>query len=332
VGGVRRLLIAPPPPPGDKPILWTNEHAMQETFFLVQPDQVISVGGTKETSQAVQGRDLAMVAVEVPVHYAIDDLEAYERLAAPEMSAAALKNSAKRAAMQYLTGLTAGDLLSGKRDQIRQEVRARIEKAFVELNPRHNGKPVVQVLFVGLEGLHPPAANETALMFEKVVAAQQRFTAQMRDAEATEIKLLTTAAGSRDQAKRIVAELDKLDAIPSVQEGRPNPAYTEQQLKVRALIQDAGGRAADLILTAAADRWKAHMGAKTSLTKYQGQLGMYLANPSLFRASRYLEGLKSQISEARVYIADPRIKLTVRPNLQDADTSVGDILNSQEKN
>jgi regulator of protease activity HflC (stomatin/prohibitin superfamily) len=304
---------------------------MQETFFLVQPDPVVSIGGAQESSQAVRGRDLAMVAAEVPLHYAIDDLEAYERLAAPDMRDAVLKNAAQRAVMQYFTGLTAGDLLSGDRDALRGEVRARIERAFTELNPLHNGRPVVKVLFVGLQGLHPPAANETAVMFEKVVAAQQRYTAQLRDAEATEIKLLTTAAGSVDQARRIVKELDTLDAIPSVVENQPNPAYTEQQLRVRALIQDAGGKAADLILTAAADRWKAHMGAKTSLTRYQGQLGMYLANPALFRATRYLEGLKDMISESRVYIADPRIHLTVRPNLQDPDTSVGDIFATQNQ-
>jgi regulator of protease activity HflC (stomatin/prohibitin superfamily) len=331
VSGVRVLDIGTTPPPPDKPILWTNEHAMNETFFLVQPDPVISVGGTREASQAVRGRDLAMVAVEVPLHYAIDDLRAFELMAAPDMRDEVLKSTAQRAVMQYFTGLTAGDLLSGKRDEIREQVRSRIERAFTELNPLHNGRPVVQVLFVGLQGLHPPAANQTALMFEKVVAAQQRYNAQMRDAEATAIKLLTTAAGSVEQAHRIVAELDKLDVLPSVVDNRPNPAYTEQQLRVRALIQGAGGKAADLILAAAADRWKAHMGAKTSLTKYQGQLGMYLANPALFRATRYLEGLKEQIADGRVYITDPRIRLTIRPNLQDADTTVDEIFQSQEQ-
>jgi hypothetical protein len=37
------------------------------------------------------------------------------------------------------------------------------------------------------------------------------------------------------------------------------------------------------------------------------------------------------ISESRVYIADPRIHLTVRPNLQDPDTSVGDIFATQNQ-
>lgn len=314
VTGVRSLNIGSLPAAADKPVLWTNEHAAKEVFFLVQPAQ------TRSVSEA-GGRDLSLMAVEVPLHYAIkrDGLEQYEKLAPPEMRDDLLKSVAQRELMQFVSGLSVDDLLSARREQLQGEIRQRINKAFDDM---HSG---VEVLFVGVDGLHPP--QETAPSFEQVVGAEQKYHALLKTAEGDSIKTLTDAAGSVELADAIVKELDVLSAMDPTVDGKSNPALVEQRLKIRKLVEAAGGKAATLLLDASAERWQKHMGARAALSAYRGQLGAYRAAPGIYRAGLYLEALRSAMADARVFVTDSK-NLKIRTNFEDRE-NVADIFRSQ---
>jgi modulator of FtsH protease HflK len=326
VTGVRSVDVGTPPPTADKPILWGNDHALEEVFFLVQPEKSIALSALARASltegeqpRAASG-DLAMVAAEIPLHYSVEDVRAYELLAPPEMRDDLLKTVAQRAVMRYFATLTVGDMLGGRRAELQDQVRKYVERAFVELNPLQNGQPVVKVLYVGLQGVHPP--KDTVMAFEQVVGAEQKYQARLKDAEGTAIKTLTMAAGSVEIASDIIREMDKLESMPSLTDGKASPEVVEQQLKVRQLIQSAQGQAGSLILQASADRWGTHMGARTRLSAYQGQLGTYRAAPALYRAGLYLDALKESIAQARVFIVDPAAELTIRGDFQDRDSQL----------
>lgn len=318
VTGVRTLDIGSLPADPEKPILWTNEHASKEVLFLVQPGMVS--GGTR-------GRDLAVLAIEVPVHYAVADVRLYEELAPPEMRDDLLRSVAQRELVQYVSSLTVNDLLSGRRVELGRELRRRIENAFASLNPGPDGKPRgagVEVLFVGVNGLHPP--KDTAMAFEQVVEAQQKYQAKIMDARAQAVEVLTKAAGSVEMANAIVAELDRLDSIPATVNGQPNPQAAEHRQRARTLLQNASGTAATLILEASADRWRSHMGARAALAAYRGQLDSYRAAPGIYRAGLYLDALRAAMSEARVFITDSK-RVIPRFNMEDRE-NVADIFRS----
>ncbi|MBL9031426.1 MAG: hypothetical protein JNM80_06930 [Phycisphaerae bacterium] len=320
VTGVRTLHIGSLPPGNDKPILWTNEHATEETYFLVQP---------APESQSAGG--LAMLAVEVPLQYEVADVRAYEELAPPAMRDDLLKAVAQRALMQYLSAVPISDLLSGRRADLHEGLRAKIDTALASLSPDATGKPRgagVRVLFVGIGGVHPP--KDTARDFEKVVEAQQKTTAQLRQAEGEAIKTLTEAAGSVAVAREITAQLDALEALPPVVDGKPNPAIATQRDAVSKLVEKAGGNAAVIILQASADRWKRHMGERARLAAYQGQLGAYLASPAVYRAGLYLDAVRSAIENARIYITDESTAMRIRVDFQDRE-NVSEVLGSQDK-
>ncbi len=334
VTGVRSIDVGTPPPPADKPILWGNDHATEEVFFLVQPEKFVPLGalapaGIQQEAATTQsgGADLAMIAAEVPLHYAVDDLRAYELLAPPELRDDLLKNIAQRAVMQYLSTRTVGDMLAGSRAELQEAVRERVERAFTEANPLNNGRPVVRVLYVGIQGVHPP--KDTVMAFEQVVGAQQKYQAQLREAEGTAIKTLTMATGSVELANDIIRELNKLESMPALVEGRPNPDLTQQQLTIRSLIERAGGQAASILLRASAERWQKHMGERARLFAYEGQLATYKASPALYRAGLYLDALKEAIVDARVYIVDPSAKLNIRTILEDRETNLN-VFDKQE--
>jgi modulator of FtsH protease HflK len=329
VTGVRTLDLGKHAQTGEGPILWTNEHLGEEVYFLVQPDRRLGQRvRSGESAEAEGGGDFAVLAVEIPLHYAIEDLKAYEMLAPTHMRDELLKAVAQRAVMQYLGALTVNDLLGGRRTEIQPELRRRVEAAFAQMTPE--GKSPVQVLWVGIDGVHPPQKNETAKVFEAVVQAEHRYNASLRAAEARAIRTLTAAVGSVELAQKIVAELDVLDAMTRSRASEDYQAVTEQRLKIREMIETAGGNAAATILEASADRWQRHQSERARLATYQGQLGSYRAAPAVYRASLYLDAMKFAMSDARVFISDSSIQLRPRLDLQDRE-SVSDIFAGQNQ-
>ena len=313
VTGVRALNIGAPPPGSDKPILWTNEHA-QEVLFLVQP----GAASTPGAAAGARGRiDLAAVAAEVPLHYTIADVQAYEMLAPPEQRDQLLKAVAQRAVMQTLASLTVGDLLGENRMQAQEVLRQAIAREFAALNPREPGKPFIDVLFVGISGVHPP--RETARSFEQVVEAGQKYVAKTTGARGEAIRTLTASVGSRELADSIIGELDSLEEMERAK--TTNEAQQEQKQKVVTLIEKAGGRSAALILEASAERWTKHMRERQRLADYQGQVGTYRAAPAVYRAGLYLEAMAAAVSKARLYVTDGKAKLDLRFDFQDKDSA-----------
>jgi regulator of protease activity HflC (stomatin/prohibitin superfamily) len=191
-----------------------------------------------------------------------------------------------------------------------------------------NGKSLgagVKVLFIGVDSLHPP--KDTVMAFEQVVGAEQKYYARLKDAEGSAIETLTNAVGSVTLANQIVNELDKLSQMPGTKDGKPDPAVVEQRLKIRSMIETAGGKAAATLQEASADRWERHMGERARLSAYQGQLGAFRAAPEYYRASIYLDALRSALADARVYVADGAGRVRVRLQLEDRDNA-NDIITS----
>ncbi len=326
VTGVRTLDLGSLSPDPTKPALWSIEHTAKETFFLVQPSG--ATGG-----EAGSSHDLSALAIEIPLQYSVSDLKAYDRLGPPEMRDQLLKAAAQRAVMQFVSTLTVQDLLSAKRNELQAELRSRVESVFAQLGEVENGKPLgagVKVLFIGVDGLHPP--KDTVMAFEQVVGAQQKYYAKLKDAEGEAIKTLTSSVGSVELANQIVTELDKLSSMPGTKDGKPDPVVVEQRLKIRGLIQQAGGKAAAIMQQASADRWQRHMGERARLAAYRGQLGAFQAAPAYYRASLYLDALRTAMADARVFITDAADRTHIRFNLEDKDSATDIIRSNAEAN
>ncbi|MEX2218226.1 MAG: SPFH domain-containing protein [Phycisphaerales bacterium] len=330
--GLRTLDVGTSGAHADKPILWTNEHA-QEVYFIVQPGDAsaeapLGMVAPGAARPARSGIGVAVVAAEVPLHYTVEDVSLYEELAPPEMRDDLLRAVAQRAVMQRLSSMTAGEVLSVRRTQVQGELRRAVEQEFAALNPdpvtRRARGAGVKVLFVGVDGVHPP--RETASMFEKVVEARHKYQTKLKRQEGEAVRTLTGAAGSVELAHTITGELDKLE---DMRKSRTTPdALKEQELRIVTLIQQAGGRAASLIQEASAERWTRHMAERTRLADYQGHQASYKAAPGVFRASMYLDAMRSALSESRVFITDGKTRLDLKFDFQDKDVA-SDIIGSQ---
>jgi regulator of protease activity HflC (stomatin/prohibitin superfamily) len=210
------------------------------------------------------------------------------------------------------------DVLGAGRAQASTELHQLLEKRF---NDAHAG---VQILFVGIAGVHPPTV--TAAMFEKVVETRIQRQAAIEAAHKDETDILTSAVGSVDLAKQIVAEQRTLERMKTeLKDGKASEAdVIKQEQHVEDLLTSAGGEAAIIIEKAKADRWKTHMTARGRAERYQSQLLAYQAGHEVYLSSLYYDMLKDVLNKARVYITPDDSGAAVELRIdahEDADTS-----------
>lgn len=295
--GIRVLALGTPPPSGDGPILWSNEHASEETYAIVQASS--ARGAT---------RDIALVAAELPLHYVVSDVQKFDRFAAPVARDELLRAVGQREAMRELAAMTIDDLLGPRRAEISERLRARINGAFDDIDAG------VEVVFVGLEGVHPP--RKVAPNYEGVIKAEQNVLSKMESARADAVTTLTKVVGGVELADAIAAALVELEKMRST--GAATDAIAVKEAEVDALLDRAGGNAAAAIHQASATRWTKHMSERGRAARYRGQVVAYTAAPEIYKAGLYFDALKTAMADARTYITTPDV--TMRLQLEDRDT------------
>lgn len=316
--GVREIQLGTnPPDAGTGPILWTMQHSLEERFTIVQ---------TGRDNADSQEKDFALVALEVPVQFVIEDVRLFEELGPPEMREKMLKAVGERAVQRFVSALTIDDVLGGPDRDTAQgpadlavELRREVEEAFAQMNPGSDGVPRgagIRVLFVGAQGAHPP--KDVAPQFEQVVQAEQRTAARLEAAHTYEIGALTEVVGSVEKAREIIDELNELERLR--QASSSNEARVLQNAKIEEIVAGSGGEAAKIMANARAVRWERHMSDRSRAMRYAGRLAAYEASEPIYKAILYFDALKSAMSGARVYIVDERVPLHLRLELQDIST------------
>jgi regulator of protease activity HflC (stomatin/prohibitin superfamily) len=301
---LHRLDLGSPPPGDVKSLLWTNSHKVDEKYLIVQPSDADRVGvergdkaaeGGEEASAARRAneiKDVSLVSVEVPLMYKVRNLKDYEALAQDGMREGLLRAAGRAVVVRYLATQKMDDVLGAGRAQASAELRALLESRYKEMNAG------VEVLFVGISGVHPPTV--TAARFESVVESLVQRQGSIETARTVETNTLTSAVGSVPLAKKIVAEHAVLDGMR--RSGAKDDEVLRQEQKIEDLLTMAGGQAALAIQRAKADRWQQHMTARARAERYKSQLLSYKAAPQVFLSQIYFDMLGSVLREARVFV------------------------------
>lgn len=333
--GIRTLPVGTfPPSDKEQAILWTTGHGgAYEKFFIVQPSKALSTFVSGEESQATVGADVALVAVEIPLIFRVNKVEAFERLAPSEMRDQLVLGAAQRAAMQYLATRNLDDVLDAKRADLAGELLARIRESVNDMCRQITGDDSlvdgIEILYVGSEGTHPP--KEVADSFEMVVEAEQKYVARLESARSEARELLTLVAGSEEAAKVIVASIDELGRLQrEVSVGNRTPeqlaAIEAQDDAIADLIeQEAAGEVAATLAQAAADRWTQHMKQRGAASEVEGLRG-YAQFTGVYQSLVYYETLKNALEGKRLYLFDDRdVAINLRALITD-ERSAGNIM------
>jgi modulator of FtsH protease HflK len=297
VTGVRTAQLGTSSPDDETgPILWTTPHARSEVFNIIQSSAARGAGGPQ---------DLALLAVEVPLKYVVEDTLVYEKLGPIGMRDELLEAVGRRAVTRFLAHRSLDEILGPGRAQLGLELEAEVTRAFSELNPDANGTPRgagVRILSVGVAGVHPP--RQVASKFEQVVIAQTNRESMIEDARRSEIESLARVVGRVDNARLIVTLIDELERLRST--GADEQALLAKEQEITEAIGQAEGLAAELLARARADRWTKHMQDRGALVNYQGQIAALEAAPGYFVAKHYFDALSQIFDTSRIFVVPDR--------------------------
>ncbi|MBY0307320.1 MAG: hypothetical protein K2Q09_01120, partial [Phycisphaerales bacterium] len=297
-------LATPRPPAAVDHILWTNDHKIKDEMKVIVRARrggangpgIGAGAGSAGADGGNADESLSLLVVEVPLTYRIRDLRQYERLSTPGAREAFVRAVARREVVRYLGSLDEEDLLSARRAETNARLKDLVSGALVE------ARTGVEVVFCAVEGVHPP--KDTAESYERVVQSQMFAQAEVERANLEASSELIGAAGSRQNARSIAAELEKLERLRA--EG--GEAFKAQEARVQEMVGAAGGQIGSSLAAARADRWSRHMTQRGAAEAYSGRLAAFHANPSLYLAQRYFDTWGEIMKDSRLYLVEDRFK------------------------
>lgn len=159
-----------------KTILWTVGHGKEDNFLVANREQPT----IEDVSRPGERRapPVSLLTVNIPVQFQIRDLPAwaYNHKDASNL----LHQVATREVVRHLVSADLNEIMSHTRLEAAQTLRDRIQAA------AESYKLGANILFVGLQGIHPPV--KVAPEYEKVVGAIHQKQAKILAAEADSIR------------------------------------------------------------------------------------------------------------------------------------------------
>jgi len=281
-----------------KPIFWGEKHYKEEYNLLVAAE----AEGRKGQEGAVP---VSLVRVAVPVQYRIKDLESYvyshseakrvlEAICYRELMR--LAASAKIEPSEAARGVGDGEgdkqsLLSAGRKAAAQYLAGRIQ------NEADEAELGVEIVFVGLQGVHPP--TEIAKDYEEVIGSVQKKQASILNSLAERNKILTTLSGSIDQANQLYELAHEFQRAK--ESGDPatiarlseqiNTDFARAQGDIFKALSEAGSYAFERATL-----------AKATGERFRDQVLAYRASPQIYLREQRLAMLEEALEKVRKYV------------------------------
>jgi membrane protease subunit HflK len=288
-------------------ILWTEQHQyVAEMLLLVASSEEAGPAGgeieKKDEQDSDAGKSVAasLLMISVPIEYRVKDIDAYlYNYAEPER---VMESVVYQIVSDYASRVEIDQLIGPGRADFNVELSRRFQRKLDELDVG------IELVFAGLRGAHPPAEEQVAAVFQKVVSARTNMGTMIATAEGQAQKLLTEAAGSVDRALALdeaIREKDRLEQSANADAERLRQAYE----RVDALlmgdaasgIAPASGEAAKLIANARERSSKAITEAANKARQFSAEVAAYEASPVLYKTRKRLE-IFSDLPFVRKYL------------------------------
>ncbi|MDD4538458.1 MAG: hypothetical protein PHT80_05545 [Lentisphaeria bacterium] len=150
---------------GARVILWSSSHVDEEMSFIVAttPEDGATGAGVGQSGRGAP-TSVGLIAAHIPLYFKVKNL--YDYMYRHRDPGGTLKNIATRELLSFLAGEDFWHVLGTKRFEGGELLERRIQDVANDLNLG------IEVVFVGLAGLHPPVAVGSA--FDNVVASREQ--------------------------------------------------------------------------------------------------------------------------------------------------------------
>jgi len=288
-----------------EPLLWGQSHHEKEYRLLVASEQSAGpVAGAVPVS---------LVIAAVPVQYRIKDL--YSFVYEHDEPEKVLEFICYRELTRYAASAklevddqtnTEHSLLGSGRAEARTILTERIQEA------ADDEKLGVQIVFLGLQGIHPP--TEVAADYQKVIGAFQQKQSLILQAQTERNSALSALAGSAQEAD----ELYDL-ALRYRQAEAANEDKEEIGNELDNAFAQAKGRIFNTLREAQSYAFETATLAQATGERFAGQMEAYRAAPEIYLHEQRLATLEAALSQIRKYVvvADEDDKLVITIDVEE---------------
>jgi membrane protease subunit HflK len=290
-------------------VLWTTEHMDEghEYDILVAPPSHVryrTVSAARPVTAAADEAGGQPPSSSVSVHllrvvgvlrYQVSDPVQYlYNYADPQ---AVLTASMQEAFLRFAASRDSDRLMTAERQKVNEELLDELRQRVAAMRPPLG----VELLDADLIGVHPPPAVAEA--YENVGGAQLQKQQAIHWARGVANQVLGSVAGSVWRAEQLHAAIDVLP--PDVAAGAAadlDPKAAAARRHLADLVAGAGGRMAQIVNAAEAERTTIENSVLADVAGYQAQLRAYKLAPQLYTAQQYLNTLAEVLGPIRKYV------------------------------
>jgi len=272
----------------EKELLWGKAHYKEEYRLLVASEQTVEDSGEGAAP-------VSLVMAAVPVQYRIRNLYSFiynHNEPKKLLEAICYRELTKFAASAKIEVDSEADLehslLGAGRAEAKEILTREIQKAADDENLG------VEIVFVGLQGIHPPP--EVAVAYQEVIGAVQQKQASILEAQAERNKTLSSLAGS-------VRYADELSELAAEYQAAKDENDTEKAQKLGQLLDTAFAGAKGLIFSklrqAQSYAFRKPTLARATGERFAGQLKAYRAAKEIYLHEQRLAALEYALKNVR---------------------------------
>jgi len=310
-------------------VLWTTEHAGDGEQYLVTAPS--SVGDPQnEVGEATAAAELAGGLGIVKYRIADGGLLNYTRSAQDPVELLDVLSERRFSAYFATHDIDAllGSAWVGAGDVLRSQIQADADAL----------KLGIEIVYVGLETVHPPHDGEVAAKFHEQIDARQEKQTTIQEAQRKAVEQLAEVAGSHEKALKIDAAIKHVVSMQqSLEAARQSGDYdrvnaerlsdqiTQNKAHVERLLDEAGGSASGLIYEARAYRWEHALNERARAMRTESRFYAYQQAPQYYKVREYLKVLADGLADRRkiILVGEPEIPPIIRIEAQTATSGLG---------
>lgn len=285
--------IEPDKPKRREPILWTKKHYAQE-YKIVVGERVERIGDANQAGEL----PINLLNVVMPVYWRVkegdDQVLRYYRQS--QDAEALIEALAYQELTHYAATADIRDLLGDGGAKAAAVIYDRLQKACDTSG--YDGEGIgVDIIFVGVGGIHPPSDENVAKAYEDVISMSEQVRARMKEATAEAAVRRISAAGInwQDLYERIKAE----EAVPADDKAKAAEASDAVESFLR---NQAGGQARMAVSEAVRDSYRRLITERSAAELYEQQVAAFETAPSTYMLRTYLRTIKKALAPVRKFI------------------------------
>ncbi len=271
-----------------QPVLWTKAHYKREHKLL-----------TADRAAAEKSKlPVNLLSLRMPVQWRVkhDDAEVIRYHSQSQDAAAMVESLAYRELTRYAARSDILDFLGSAGIGVVAALQRDIQRA-CDRAGYDGGSLGVEIVYVGIGCIHPPADEEVAKSYEEVVGAIEKRDAAIKQAEGDAARQKVEAGGTAWE--EVFAAIAREDEARQ----RNDPALGERSAEVERLLRTtAGGRARAMTAEAGRKAVSRVFGEKSSAERYLQQMAAYEVSPSTYLLRSYLRVLVDSLREVQKYV------------------------------